>query len=67
MIWSLLIEVLLVLLLTATIYFAIRLNKRLTVLRVEKEQLDELSIATTVLLKLHLFILFITLSKYHSA
>ena len=42
MIWSLLIEVLLVLLLTATIYFAIRLNKRLTVLRVEKEQLEKL-------------------------
>ena len=42
MIWSLLIEGLLVLLLTATIYFAIRLNKRLTVLRVEKEQLDKL-------------------------
>ena len=40
MIWSLLIEGLLVLLLTATIYFAIRLNKRLTVLRVEKEQLE---------------------------
>ena len=30
------------LLLTATIYFAIRLNKRLTVLRVEKEQLEKL-------------------------
>ena len=42
MIWSLLIEGLLVLLLTATIYFAIRLNKRLTVLRVEKEQLEKL-------------------------
>ena len=42
MIWSLLIEVLLVLLLTATIYFAIRLNKRLNVLRVEKEQLEKL-------------------------
>lgn len=42
MIWSLLIEVLLVLLLTATIYFAIRLNKRLAVLRVEKEQLEKL-------------------------
>ena len=42
MIWSLLIESLLVLLLTATIYFAIRLNKRLTVLRVEKEQLEKL-------------------------
>ena len=42
MIWSLLIEVLLVLLLTATIYFAVRLNKRLTVLRVEKEQLEKL-------------------------
>ena len=41
MIWSLLIEGLLVLLLTATIYFAIRLNKRLTVLRVEKEQLEK--------------------------
>ncbi len=42
MIWSLLIEGLLVLLLTATIYFAIRLNRRLTVLRVEKEQLEKL-------------------------
>ena len=42
MIWSLLIEGLLVLLLTATIYFAIRLNKRLSVLRVEKEQLEKL-------------------------
>ena len=42
MIWSLLVESLLVLLLTATIYFAIRLNKRLTVLRVEKEQLEKL-------------------------
>jgi len=42
MIWSLLIEGLLVLLLTATIYFAIRLNKRLTALRVEKEQLEKL-------------------------
>ena len=42
MIWSLLIEGLLVLLLTATIYFAVRLNKRLTVLRVEKEQLEKL-------------------------
>ena len=42
MIWSLLLEGLLVLLLTATIYFAIRLNKRLTVLRVEKEQLEKL-------------------------
>ena len=42
MIWSLLIEGLLVLLLTATIYFAIRLNKRLAVLRVEKEQLEKL-------------------------
>ena len=42
MIWSLLIEGLLVLLLTATIYFAIRLNKRLIVLRVEKEQLEKL-------------------------
>ena len=42
MIWSLLIEGVLVLLLTATIYFAIRLNKRLTVLRVEKEQLEKL-------------------------
>ena len=42
MIWSLLIEGLLVLLLTATIYFALRLNKRLTVLRVEKEQLEKL-------------------------
>ena len=42
MILSLLIEGLLVLLLTATIYFAIRLNKRLTVLRVEKEQLEKL-------------------------
>lgn len=41
MIWSLLIEGLLVLLLTATIYFAIRLNRRLTVLRVEKEQLEK--------------------------
>ena len=42
MIWSLLIESLLVLLLAATIYFAIRLNRRLTVLRVEKEQLEKL-------------------------
>ena len=42
MIWSLLIEGLLVLLLTATIYFAIRLNKRLSALRVEKEQLEKL-------------------------
>ena len=42
MIWSLLIEGLLVLLLTVTIYFAVRLNKRLTVLRVEKEQLEKL-------------------------
>ena len=42
MIWSLLIEGFLALLLTATIYFAIRLNKRLSVLRVEKEQLEKL-------------------------
>ena len=42
MIWSLLIEGLLVLLLTVTIYCAIRLNKRLTVLRMEKEQLEQL-------------------------
>ena len=42
MIWSLLIEGLLVLLLTVTIYCAVRLNKRLAVLRVEKEQLEKL-------------------------
>jgi hypothetical protein len=42
MIWSLLIEGLLVLLLTVTIYCAVRLNKRLAVLRVEKEHLEKL-------------------------
>ena len=42
MIWSLLIEGLLVLLLTVTIYCAVRLNNRLTMLRVEKEHLEKL-------------------------
>ena len=42
MIWSLLIEGLLVLLLTVTIYCAVRLNRRRAVLRVEKEQLEKL-------------------------